>query len=429
MHLRLLYKKFLCVFMSLMIVIFSTQSANAASAAGWGATNADATINGATATIKAFKQGAAGAAQAVINHKPSASAVGKALMRAGGGLALALAATQLVDGALDWVLDPSNNTLRYKHPADAPTPVNGYWGNMWGQQFATHTLAMQSNCDQHNSGAVVGAFYDGIGYQHGCEGILGDDGVYEGSVAVGSYAVTITLDPQAPAITPPHPERSIPVMTTVANKVLANAAAGHKDSQDFVKAVAVGQANAGELDKALNAASVPATSTPTADAPTYVDPTLPTTQNPDVPAEPVDPTKPFDPSSILAALAGIKSVLTGFVDWWKNQWNTFSTAITDFTTWVRAEPDVESLKPEPVEVSEGTLVDGWQDKANAGYVNMGNTQCPSDVLIPISYMGASTNLSLSYVPFCHFASIIRYAVILGAWVAALMIISGGRTKE
>ena len=107
----------------------------------------------------------------------------------------------------------------------------------------------------------------------------------------------------------------------------------------------------------------------------------------------------------------------------------FSTGITEFFEWVRAEPDTASLQPEPVEVSEGTLVDGWQDKANAGYVNMGNTQCPADVLIPISYMGASTNLSLSYVPFCHFASIIRYAVILGAWVAALMIISGGRTKE
>lgn len=428
MHINILFRKALYVFMSLMIVIFSTQSANAA-AVGWAATNADATINGATATIKAFKQGAAGAAQAVINHKPSASAVGKALMRAGGGLALALAATQLVDGALDWVLDPANNTLKYKHPADAPALVNGYWSNMWGEQFATHTLAIQSNCAKHNSGLVIGVRVSGSAYEHGCEGILGDDGVYAGSIAVGSYAVTINLDPQAPPISPPYPERSIPVMTTVANKVLANAAAGHKDSQDFVKAVAVGQANAGELDKALNAASVPATSTPTADAPTYVDPTLPTTGNPDAPTAPVDPTKPFDPSSILAALAGIKSVLTGFVDWWQAQWATFSTGITEFFQWVRAEPDTASLQPEPVEVSEGTLVDGWENKVNAGYVNMGGKQCPSDVLIPISYMGASTNLSLSYVPFCHFASIIRYAVILGAWVAALMIISGGRTKE
>ena len=46
MHLRLLYKKFLCVFMSLMIVIFSTQSAYAVtSVGGWTAT--DSLIAGA----------------------------------------------------------------------------------------------------------------------------------------------------------------------------------------------------------------------------------------------------------------------------------------------------------------------------------------------------------------------------------------------
>lgn len=386
----MLIRRFFAFVISAFLIFFPAYS-YAASAAGWGATNADATINGATATIKAFKQGAAGAAQAVINHKPSAAAVGKGLMRAGGGLALALAATQLVDGALDWVLDPSNNTLRYKHPADAPLPVNGYWGNMWGQQFATHTLAMQSNCDEHNSGAVVGAFYDGIGYQHGCEGILGNDGVYAGSVAVGSYAVTITLDPQAPAITPPHPERSIPVMTTVANKVLANAAAGHKDSQDFVKAVAVGQANAGELDKALNAASVPATSTPTADAPTYVDPTLPTTQNPDVPAEPVDPVDPaapFDPSSIIAAINSLKAMLAGIL-----------SSMTGFFDWVKAPvPPEEEKKPVPFGTTESVgldSVDRFEERIDF------SGQCPVNDF-SFTMMGVTYAKPIPYYHFCGF---------------------------
>lgn len=386
----MLIRRFFAFVISAFLIFFPAYS-YAASAAGWGATNADATINGATATIKAFKQGAAGAAQAVINHKPSASAVGKALMRAGGGLALALAATQLVDGALDWVLDPANNTLRYKHPADAPTPVNGYWGNMWGQQFATHTLAMQSNCDQHNSGAVIGAFYDGVGYQHGCEGMPDGQGGFDNSVSVGTYAVTITLDPNAPAITPPHPERSIPVMTTVANKVLANAAAGHKDSQDFVKAVAVGQANAGELDKALNAASVPATSTPTADAPTYVDPTLPTTQNPDVPAEPVepvDPAKPFDPSSIIAAINSLKAMLADIL-----------SSMTEFFDWVKAPVPPEEEKKDVPFATTGDIgldeVDRFEQRIEF------SGQCPSNDF-SFTMMGVTYAKPIPYHHLCGF---------------------------
>ena len=54
MHLRLLYKKFLCVFMSLMIVIFSTQFAYATTSVG-GWTALDTITAGANNTINATK--------------------------------------------------------------------------------------------------------------------------------------------------------------------------------------------------------------------------------------------------------------------------------------------------------------------------------------------------------------------------------------
>lgn len=424
MHLRLLYKKFLCVFMSLMIVIFSTQSAYATTSVG-GWTALDTVTAGATNTINAAKTAGGKALKSAVTIAPSASKVGKHLIKGGGQAALVYAVVEILGEGIDWVLDPANNRIKYTEAADGEgdggsAPVGALVANFDGVEYsspsslcAAAAVVAPANHQNPSVGSIranVPAEQAALGYQ-----------IWDcGSPFWDGYWATPKQPPAGEGSVPEGKEKYIPI-DTVAAQVISNAGAGHAPSQEAVKATALEGFAAGEHDAALDAAATEAgTQNP------------PDTENPPKDGEAV----PFDPSSILAALssisailAGIMSALTGFVDWWQAQWATFSTGITEFFQWVRAEPDVESLKPEPVEVSEGTLVDGWQDKANAGYVNMGNTQCPADVLIPISYMGASTNLSLSYVPFCHFASIIRYAVILGAWVAALMIISGGRTRE
>lgn len=416
----MLYKKFLCVFMSLMIVFISTQSAFASvSVGGW--TALDTITAGATNTINAVKGAGATGMRSAVSVAPSAVKVGKHLIKGGGAAALAFAMVELADGAIDWVLDPANNSVRYTvagAAADWNDPsVQYYWQGNYGHRASTADAAGQAtgaeSCKRNKfTGCSVTTTLVS-------SAVAKWDLKYNGGVL--SNYVNRYENPAYVAGTPsPSEDKHIPI-DTVASKVISNAEAGHAPSQEAVKATALEGFAAGEHDAALDAAAVPDTGVENP----------PDTNNP-----PTDTPKPFDPSSILSALAGISSILagimsalTGFVDWWQAQWDTFSTAITDFTTWVRAEPDTASLQPEPVEVTEGVLVDGWQDKVNAGYVNLGATQCPSDVLIPISYMGASTNLSISYVPFCHFASIIRYAVIMGAWIAALMIISGGRTKE
>lgn len=428
MHLRLLYKKFLCVFMSLMIVIFSTQSAYAVTSTG-GWTALDTVTAGATNTINAAKTAGGKALKSSITVAASASKVGKYLIKGGGQAALAYAMVELADGALDWVLDPANNSVKWKVSSAGTDDA----GNLDPKVWYFNPVRADGDRKYTASGAckIYGAYHSDHTWKsytytfNARTDTCSFDVVYKDSrypPSVDKKVLSRHPDKWLPSDTAANDrEKSIPI-DVVAAKVIANAEAGHAPSQEAVKATALEGFAAGEHDAALDAAAVPDTGVENP----------PDTENPPKDGEAV----PFDPSSILAALssisavlAGIMSALTGFVDWWQAQWATFSTGITEFFQWVRAEPDVESLKPEPVEVSDGTLVDGWQDKANAGYVNMGNTQCPADVLIPISYMGASTNLSLSYVPFCHFASIIRYAVILGAWVAALMIISGGRTRE
>ena len=98
MHLRLLYKKFLCVFMSLMIVFISTQSANAnTSIGGW--TALDTITAGATNTINATKTAGGKAFKSAVTVAPSAAKVGKHLIKGGGSVALAFAMVELADGA------------------------------------------------------------------------------------------------------------------------------------------------------------------------------------------------------------------------------------------------------------------------------------------------------------------------------------------
>lgn len=419
MHLRLLYKKFLCVFMSLMIVIFSTQSAYATTSVG-GWTALDTVTAGATNTINAAKTAGGKALNSAVTVAPSAAKVGKHLIKGGGAAALAFAMVELADGAINWVLDPANNRVIVNNPpADTDTPQSSpYLYSLEGPTAADVSYSPSGVCA---SRLASGNYPSWAGSNYRYDASKGAYGACVADVYPNGWPVNRYSNPAYnPDAVPPNEEEYIPI-ETVAAKVISNAATGHAPSQEAVKATALEGFAAGEHDAALDAAATEAgTENP------------PDTDNPPV----TDPAVPFDPSSIIAAinslkalLAGILSSITDFSDWWKSQWTTFATAITDFNTWVRAEPAASTLEPEPVDVSDGAIIDGFEDKVNAGYVNMGNTQCPADVLIPISYMGASTNLSLSYVPFCHFASIIRYAVILGAWVAALMIISGGRTKE
>lgn len=400
----LLYKKFLCVFMSLMIVFISTQSAYATTSVG-GWTALDTITAGANNTINATKTAGGKVLKSAVAVAPSAVKVGKHLIKGGGQAALVYAVVELLGEGIDWVMDAENNRIKYFPNGQESTSDGQWYTDVYGpsSRYDTPLAASQAMCRA-------------MGRSYVSHTVSGSKGTFVCN-DYGSLSTHNLTQVAGGTVTPPK-EEYLPI-DTVATKVIANASAGHAPSQESVKAVALEGFAAGEHDAALDAAATPDAGT----------------ENPPVDT-PTDPTKPFDPSSILSALAGISAILagimsalTGFVDWWKAQWTTFSTGITGFFEWVRAEPDTASLQPEPVEVSEGTLVDGWQDKANAGYVNLGSTQCPSDVLIPISYMGASTNLSISYVPFCHFASIIRYAVILGAWVAALMIISGGRTRE
>lgn len=110
---------------------------------------------------------------------------------------------------------------------------------------------------------------------------------------------------------------------------------------------------------------------------------------------------------------------------------TWAKPVCDWLKWTKEQYEEFLKKPEledePIDLEDDRKIQ-WQDKVEKSYVSF-NGQCPANVNIPLSWGGSTTTLQLSYEPFCRFATLIKPAFILGAWISALMIISGGRTKE
>ena len=264
-------KKYLYIFLSFYIVFFTTTSAYAAtSIGGWTAT--DSLIADANTTINAVKGAGATGMRSVVTVAASAGNVGKHLIKGGGSVALAYAMVELADGALDWVLDPANNRVKYTIPATAPTNLSPTDVCDWKTGYIQYSQ-IKAKADQ-----MCGTAKPSI-IAMGPSG--GGSVSYEASCTYSSTNVKGWCTPTGT----PAQEKYIPI-DTVAAKVAANAAAGHAPSQDVLKVVALEGFVAGEYDTALDAAAV-------------ADPTV----------TPVDPSVPFDPSSIIAAIESIKSII------------------------------------------------------------------------------------------------------------------------
>ncbi len=111
-----------------------------------------------------------------------------------------------------------------------------------------------------------------------------------------------------------------------------------------------------------------------------------------------------------------KFKLPKFCDWAKK--------VCDFVDWMKKKPKDEDYKTDIKDRDLGEFL----PKMNKQYVK-GDRQCPAPKEIPITLVGQSKVISISYEPFCEYAKMIRPAVILGAYISALLIISGGRSRE
>lgn len=567
MHIKLLYRKVLYVFLSLAIVFANIQTAYSASPVGWSASPADIIMNGATATVTAIKGAGSRALQSTVNHAPTVGNIGKKILKGAGGVAVAYAVTELIGAGVDWVLDPANNRIKYG--GEGTCQGTGWYAYGFEKEIGFHS-SPNGACRAMNAKYAPSKPWDVTGGNQCNFGAGGKTLSFAG-----------VCDASNPTYNPTSEPKYIPI-STVAQKVQSNAAAGHAPSQELIKTVVIDDINAGVLDAPLNTNAVPV-----ADAPPV---------NP--PHDPTQPAPPFDPSSIIAAIKSVMAAVVNMsgvlsakidalmIDLGLKQAETieaitagtgeivaandrtgakvaemvaaieaiegntmdgqlindaidrviandnakvgdivaaieaiegntldgqvindaidrviandnanaqsaadaantaaeaakaadaantaavtdaigaqtdamtttdpttgekslklpafcgFAPVVCDYITWVKGEyqtvtdwvkAEPETMPDDPVVVADDPSGIGniFQDKAEAGYVSF-ESQCPNDVLIPVSLMGASQTLTISYTPFCHFASLIRYAVILGAWISGLLIVTGGRSRE
>lgn len=419
-------------------LIYTPMFANAANVGGWNLSNP--VSQGASTVYDASKN-------VVINGKnyvkdswvkitPTATGVAKVLARGGAGYALSVAVEQLL-GAVDWVLDPANNAVKYWEPADpnssAQVLFSGITGATANNRYLTPQEAASAWYSQQcsagysqycNPKSITCPTYTS-GSTLSCTAVRSDNKSYNVTVSVHANPA---YDPDAKG-----EEKSIP-LTTVAQKVISNAENGDTQAQAATTAAAADIVAEAETDQSkarpissqaeANAETKPADEAAAESANEATGTSKPNTADP----EAMDLSLEFPvfcnwaPTVCEAAQVVISfpQTLTG---WWESanqkadDWATsISEAYQDFTRDDELPNDDTTL-----DISELPTPELQENAISWG------AACPADVSIPISMQGVSSTLVFSWGPWCQLLSIIKPAIIASAYIGAAFIVLGLRT--
>ncbi|MCH7393768.1 hypothetical protein MMP66_05670 [Acinetobacter dispersus] len=120
--------------------------------AGWNVTKS--TVMGASTLIDAIKDTKVSAAQVT----PNAKQVAEVLRGGAAGIALTIAVDQLL-GAVDWVMDPANNQIRYKPKPKVGEPPEGkyLWHVSTQDSEQTYAYSATESCTKWAS--IIGKYY------------------------------------------------------------------------------------------------------------------------------------------------------------------------------------------------------------------------------------------------------------------------------
>lgn len=363
---------------------------------------------------------------------PAASDVAKLLGKGVGGVALSVAVEQLI-GAVDWVLDPANNSITYtprntsansncNDVSCVPYPTLYSSENTYdeavrrGRLFATPEGACSIMVSQN--GGVFKSVDTSVSPPR-CYFTVGSS-TFSGNI----YTVANpTYDPTAESENKP---KHLP-LETAAQKVISNAAAGNAAAQQAVKAAADTMVAEAETDSTkarpiinqLEASqSIPTDQTATGEQ----------TKNPDKP-DTTDLSLEFPafcswaPTVCLAANVVINFPNT-LTDWWTtantkaDTWaNSISTAWTEFKDWMTKEDTPEQTTDVDIDQTVPTV-------PNTSYLNWG-AYCPfSPGSQTISLENTSAGLDYDLTSWCELASDLRPFVLAAGALMSFLIASG-----
>ena len=413
----------------LWFVVYSalfTPLAYAASAGSWAFSSFDVAKN----LVTAMKNGGTAAvtvAKSPISQKIAKGIVGGAIA----GAALPLAISQLSGialNALDWVLDPENNAVKYKRKIDANT--YDYKSSAGTKKtYPTPELACDYLTVVNSGRGIPGASFSHFeSARNLCW--YNDNGVLKDWSTVQK-------------ITPTNQSGSIPI-PTVADKIYDNAKTDAASSS-IVNDVVKDYVNEGSADVALDAAKAEIDATHNCGAGTSWNGSA-------CVATPTTPDTPFDPSSIIDAinsvfdavmslpdvinnaldslLVDIKDffqpvidLVTDFFQWFKDtalEWkNDFVEEYRSFRDWIKSEPDPQTDSKPDIDTTPPTKS---ATDFDTDYLRFGG-QCPATPSTSLSVGAVSVPLSIDLTPLCDFVVMVRPAILAMAYLSALFVVA------
>lgn len=332
-----------------------------------------------------------------IKVTANANKVGKTLFKRSPAGAITQAVTAILGKAVDWVLDPENNSVDYKEIVEVG---GGYNWSVQGNP-KSYALTAQLSCQNYVSNHLK-AYGD---YAYHKVVIISDTTATcfytkNGGALVSESMTRVGTEPITEEIT-----KSIPI-NTVAQKVIQHADEGQAPAMQVMADTALDALEAGELDDDLEAGAEPKQY----GANEYAPGTEPNPETPTDPENPTDPETPTDPENPNPD--PMPTEWPAFCDW--------ATPVCDFIEWVKAEPeqtDTEIDLQEPDEQPTDTNFD------------FGGS-CPAPIVFEGSIFGQSIEFTmLDTVMLCDFLSTyVKWPVYAASSLFAIYIV-GGRKEN
>lgn len=436
-------KTFLRKIISILLVysLFFTNTAHAA-VGGWELKNPVA--QGASTVYDATKNvlinGKKFIKESSVKITPPASQVAKVLARGAAGYALSVAVEQLI-GAVDWVLDPANNQIKYIAPSSDPkSPANQFYYKLPYSAYPSVFSSPDQVCRYaFSSGLANSAIATFPYYSHASGGscYLSMKPDIPGTFAFANYTKVAnpSYDPQAEE----DQQKTLP-LDVVAQKVISNAESGDTNAQAATTAAAADIVAEAENDNTkarpiasqaeANATTKPADAAEAEKANEAQGEAKPNEANPE--ATDLSITFPIFCNwapTICEAAQTVISFPQTLTNWWETgkskaeEWAlSISEAWTAAKEWAKNDEneDTDNDPPEIQEIDIGAL-DTSTFKGVAG--------CPAPIQVPITF-GTGGETQISYEPICQLADKWSFvAPLIGFLSGAMILVGVGRKGE
>jgi len=361
---------------------------------------------------------------------PTATQVAKLLGKGVAGVALSVAVEQLL-GAVDWVLDPANNQIKY---IDKNQPVNTYkyiwiWnGTSSSYPPSTYLISSTAEGACRLLAPIYGATLSNVSNivitseSKGSAQCNWTNGAYQ----YVKIDVNPTYDPAAE-----KEEKTIP-LETVAQKVISNAEGGDAAAQQATKSAAADIVAEAETDSTK---ARPIVNQLEANSKTETDESASAESKPKDPAKPeagTDFSLQFPvfcvwAPTICEAATTVISFPTTLTNWWdtsKQKTDSWAKSISDAYTstkdWFQKEPEKNNEGTDvPVEIP--TPFDTSIFSKDRFSVSR---QCPVPEQHTISLSGISVNFAFDLKPICSVLELARPALIACSYLYACYIVIG-----